>query len=48
MANVWYSAIQQVYAKCWLTPPGFVASINDTIPTGIVDVSAFSIYYWNI
>jgi hypothetical protein len=33
---------KEIYANCWFTPPGFVASVNDTVPTGIVDVSLFS------
>ncbi|EPE33632.1 SGNH hydrolase [Glarea lozoyensis ATCC 20868] len=35
MGGIWYSAIQQAFAKCWITPPGFVASINDTVPGAI-------------
>ena len=51
MANVWYSAIQEIYAQCWFTPPGFVASVNDTVGTGVVDVSVFSRSFstvWNL
>jgi hypothetical protein len=42
MANVWYSAIQEIYAQCWFTPPGFIASVNDTVGTSVVDVSVYS------
>ena len=35
MANVWYSAIQEIYSQCWFTSPGFVAGLNDTVGSGI-------------
>jgi hypothetical protein len=39
MANVWYGGIQQIYAKCWLTPPAAVTGLNDNIGTGIKDTT---------
>lgn len=41
MSNVWYAAIQEIYAKCWFTTPGYVPSVDDTVGTGTVDVGAF-------
>ncbi|KIN00783.1 carbohydrate esterase family 3 protein [Oidiodendron maius Zn] len=48
MANVWYSAIQEIYAKCWFTPPGFVASVNDSVGTGVVDTTCEKVSGWSI
>lgn len=39
MSNVWYAAIQDIYANCWFTSPGYVSSVNDSVGTGPVDVS---------
>lgn len=30
MANLWYIAIQEVMANCWLTPPVAVSGMNDS------------------
>ncbi|KAH8585657.1 hypothetical protein B0O99DRAFT_530303 [Bisporella sp. PMI_857] len=38
MANGFYSAIQEIYAKCWLTPPASVTGVDDSVPTLIADV----------
>lgn len=35
MAGLWYSAIQDVYANCWLTPPAAVAGWNDSAIQGV-------------
>jgi hypothetical protein len=34
MAGIWYKAIQEVYANCWLTPPAAVAGLNDSDTSG--------------
>ncbi|KAH8688824.1 SGNH hydrolase-type esterase domain-containing protein [Talaromyces proteolyticus] len=34
MAGLWYSAIQEVYANCWLTAPAAVAGLNDSDTQG--------------
>lgn len=35
MAEVWYQGIQEVFAKCWITPPTSVAAVNDLDTEGI-------------
>lgn len=34
MAGIWYNAIQEVYANCWLTPPAAVAGLDDSDTDG--------------
>jgi hypothetical protein len=34
MAGKFYEGIQQVYGNCWITAPGFVAGLNDTVGDG--------------
>ena len=43
MANVWMDSIRQVYANCWLTQPGYVATMNDTVGAGEKDITCLKV-----
>jgi hypothetical protein len=43
MANVWYKGIQDIYSKCWFTPPAPVAGLSDVVPEGVLNTNCYQL-----